>query len=283
MDDGTSRAICNGEKLLCKELQRIHWKNKLHFRQYIYIIVSREGIVCKQITSHDIDNGIITCHSWNPVFEDYTINLEDVIQIFYVKKVVERRIRFYIIMYYLCKKNIYMKNLITLLLLISNFCYSQDHTAPLKLNDKGKLYYQKIFTDSTLRKSELYNSSLRWFIKTSKDSKETLKFSDENSGQILGEITTRCIPGFAVSEYISCDLTIIVKEGKAKILFDQIRATDPKYGDHDIENYYYINGNTQTGKIRTGWKGTKEKMTKPLENLADDWINFIKSNDLQQF
>lgn len=176
-----------------------------------------------------------------------------------------------------------MKKLILLLLTISNFCYSQEHTAPLKLNDNGKLYYEKIFTDSTLSKSELYNRSLTWFIKASHDSKETLKFSDENSGKILGKITARCIPGFAVSEYISCDLTIIVKEGKAKLLFDQIQATDPKYGNNDIENYYYTNGNTKTGKIRTKYQGTKDKMTTPLENLAYDWINFIKSNNSQDF
>lgn len=94
MDDGTSRAICSGEKLLCKELQKIHWRNKLHFRQYIFIIVSNEGIVCKQITNHNMETGEILCHSWNPMFEDYTVNLNDVIQLFYVKKVVERRIRF---------------------------------------------------------------------------------------------------------------------------------------------------------------------------------------------
>lgn len=176
-----------------------------------------------------------------------------------------------------------MKKIIILLLIICNFCYSQEHTAPLKLNDNGKLYYQKIFTDSSLSKSELYNKSLTWFIKASNDSKETLKFSEENSGQILGKVTVRCIPGFAIPEYISCDLTIIVKEGKAKLLFDQIQAMDPKYGNNDIEGYYYTNGNTKTGKIRTKWQGTKDKMIKPLENLADDWINFIKSNNLKDF
>jgi hypothetical protein len=94
MDDGTSRSVCNGDKLLCQELQKIHWVNKLHFRQYIFIIVSNEGIVCKQIISQDVANGTIVCHSWNPMFKDYTINLNDVYQIFYVKKVVERRIKF---------------------------------------------------------------------------------------------------------------------------------------------------------------------------------------------
>lgn len=94
MDDGTSRAICSGDKLLCQELQKIHWNNRLHIRQYIFVIVGTDGIVCKQITNHDLDNGNITCHSWNPLFQDYTVNMKDIYQLFYVKKVVERRIKF---------------------------------------------------------------------------------------------------------------------------------------------------------------------------------------------
>lgn len=93
MDDGTPRSICDGDKLLCQQLQKHHWTSKLHFRQYIFIIVSIEGIVCKQITAHDVESGELTLHSWNPLFKDYNINLRDVYQIFYAKKIVERRIR----------------------------------------------------------------------------------------------------------------------------------------------------------------------------------------------
>jgi hypothetical protein len=94
MDDGTRRAICEGDKLLIKELDRSHWKNKLHFRKALFVVCTKEeGVVCKEIIAHDVENGVITCHSWNPLYDDYTVNLQDqVIQLFYVKKMVERRI-----------------------------------------------------------------------------------------------------------------------------------------------------------------------------------------------
>ncbi|MEN9370672.1 MAG: hypothetical protein RI952_1537 [Bacteroidota bacterium] len=40
MNDGTSRSIQDGDKLLCKELQKHHWTNKLHFNQYLFVIAS---------------------------------------------------------------------------------------------------------------------------------------------------------------------------------------------------------------------------------------------------
>ena len=94
MNDGSARAIQDGDKLLVKELQKHHWKNKLHYKQYLFIIMSREGVVCKQVTGHDIETGQLTCHSWNDLYKDYTVNLEDVYKLFYVKKIVERRIKF---------------------------------------------------------------------------------------------------------------------------------------------------------------------------------------------
>jgi transcriptional regulator with XRE-family HTH domain len=94
LDDGSSRSIQDGDKLLCKELIKDHWKNKLHFKQYLFVIVGPEGIVCKQITDHNPETGEIICHSWNPQYSDYTVNLENVYKLFYVKKIVERRIKF---------------------------------------------------------------------------------------------------------------------------------------------------------------------------------------------
>jgi len=94
MNDGSSRAIMSGDKLLCKELLRHHWSNKLHFKQYIFVIMSREGVVCKQITAHDIETGVITCHSWNELWKDYDVNLNDVYKLLYVKKIVDRKIVF---------------------------------------------------------------------------------------------------------------------------------------------------------------------------------------------
>lgn len=94
MDDNSNRSICDGDKLLVKELQDNYTNKLIPFRQFLFVIVSREGVVCKQITNHDVEKGLITCHSFNPTYSDYTIDLRDVYKLFYVKKIVERRIKF---------------------------------------------------------------------------------------------------------------------------------------------------------------------------------------------
>lgn len=93
MDDGSRNSICDGDKLLCREVRRNLWLPKLHINDWYFIIVHRtKGISIKQITAQD-DNGNITCHSLNELFNDYTVNLDDVIEIYNVIKVVERSMR----------------------------------------------------------------------------------------------------------------------------------------------------------------------------------------------
>lgn len=93
MDDGTRNSICDGDKLLCREVRRDLWLPKLHINDWYFVIVHRtEGIAIKQITAQD-ENGNITCHSLNDMFNDYTVNLDDVAEIYNVIKVVERSMR----------------------------------------------------------------------------------------------------------------------------------------------------------------------------------------------
>lgn len=93
MDDGTRNSICDGDKLLCREVRRDLWLPKLHINDWYFVIVHRtEGIAIKQITAQD-ENGNITCHSLNDMFNDYSINLDDVAEIYNVIKVVERSMR----------------------------------------------------------------------------------------------------------------------------------------------------------------------------------------------
>lgn len=93
MDDGTRNSICDGDKLLCREVRRDLWLPKLHINDWYFVIVHRtDGIAIKQITAQD-ENGNITCHSLNDMFNDYTVNLDDVAEIYNVIKVVERSMR----------------------------------------------------------------------------------------------------------------------------------------------------------------------------------------------
>ena len=93
MDDGSRNSICDGDKLLCREVRRDLWLPKLHINDWYFVIVHRtKGISIKQITAQD-DSGNITCHSLNELFNDYTVNLYDVVEIYNVIKVVERSMR----------------------------------------------------------------------------------------------------------------------------------------------------------------------------------------------
>ena len=62
MDDGSRNSICDGDKLLCREVRRDLWLPKLHINDWYFVIVHRtKGISIKQITAQD-DSGNITCH-----------------------------------------------------------------------------------------------------------------------------------------------------------------------------------------------------------------------------
>lgn len=88
MDDGMKHSYEQGDILLCREIHPDYWKCKLHIRQWdAFVIVHKtEGIVIKQIIDHDVENGIITCHSFNPLYPDFKVNLREVSQLFNVVK-----------------------------------------------------------------------------------------------------------------------------------------------------------------------------------------------------
>ena len=93
MDDNSRLAICDGDKVLAREVRRDLWLPKIHINDWYFVIVHRtKGISIKQITAQD-DKGNITCHSLNELFNDYTVNLDDVVEIYNVIKVVERNMR----------------------------------------------------------------------------------------------------------------------------------------------------------------------------------------------
>lgn len=85
MDNGTTQAFLEGDKLLCREIQQHHWKNKLHLKKWNFVIAHRtEGVLIKRITEHETDKGVVKCHSLNEFYDDVTINLNDVVALFNV-------------------------------------------------------------------------------------------------------------------------------------------------------------------------------------------------------
>lgn len=90
MDDGTSISIPDGTEILVKEYY-LNNGDKLPIRGNLFVIVTTEGTVFKQIVEHNIEQGYIVCHSYNPKYKDYKILLEDILQIFLYRKIVSFR------------------------------------------------------------------------------------------------------------------------------------------------------------------------------------------------
>lgn len=93
MDDGGRMSICDRDIILCRQVSNDLWQSQLHIRDWYFVIVHKGGVVCKQIASHYPDKGTIVCHSLNQLYEDFTLDLNDVIELYNVVKIVDRSVR----------------------------------------------------------------------------------------------------------------------------------------------------------------------------------------------
>ncbi len=85
MDDGSDQALKEHDLILCRNVRKDYWTSKLHIQKWDFVIVHREkGICVKRISKHDVENGVLTLHSLNEMFDDFDVNLSDVDQIFNV-------------------------------------------------------------------------------------------------------------------------------------------------------------------------------------------------------
>lgn len=85
MNDGSVHSILDGDKLLCRELPKIHWTSRLHLNKYYFVIAHKdEGVIVKQIIDHNPETGDIIAHSLNSLFDDLHLNLKDIIALYNV-------------------------------------------------------------------------------------------------------------------------------------------------------------------------------------------------------
>lgn len=86
MDDDSKRSICNGDVVLARDLGREHWVSPLNIKDFPYWIIAYDNtVLCKQIVSHDVENGTITCHSLNDSPEyntDFELKLDSVYKLY---------------------------------------------------------------------------------------------------------------------------------------------------------------------------------------------------------
>lgn len=94
MDDGSSKSLSEGDRVLARSVDRDYWLDGLHTRDWLYFIfVTRyEGIVIKQVVGQDPRQGLFRLHSLNPFYHDFDLHVEDVVAIYNVIEIVSRRL-----------------------------------------------------------------------------------------------------------------------------------------------------------------------------------------------
>jgi plasmid maintenance system antidote protein VapI len=87
MDDGTRNSFEEGDVVLVRELDRLHWKDGLRFIDHPYwIVVFDSSVLIKQIVSQDLEKGTITFHSLNPSpeYSDFVLDMDKIRALYYV-------------------------------------------------------------------------------------------------------------------------------------------------------------------------------------------------------
>ena len=86
MDDNSRNAICSGDIVVGRRVEKDLWRYKIHYNTWpTSIIVHEDGIVIKSIIDHDVEKGTITCRSLNPnkdYYPDYKMDLSKVYELY---------------------------------------------------------------------------------------------------------------------------------------------------------------------------------------------------------
>lgn len=78
--------IKNGDWVIC----RFHEKQYLRTGEVYVLITRSDGIVCKRVQNHISKNGTIICISDNPIFEPYPIEVDNIMEAWWVKGVLTK-------------------------------------------------------------------------------------------------------------------------------------------------------------------------------------------------
>lgn len=94
MNDGSFESYRPGDIVICREVEPYLWKDsRLHYDRRDFVIVCEDGILIKRITSHDVENHLVTIHSLNPEYPDRTLDLIQVRKIFSIVESRQNRAR----------------------------------------------------------------------------------------------------------------------------------------------------------------------------------------------
>ena len=82
--DSMEPTLFEGDKVICSFLEPTLYENAMK-DNYVYVIVTRGDVVVKRVTNKIKESSQIILHSDNNFYEDYTVNLGDIREIWYVR------------------------------------------------------------------------------------------------------------------------------------------------------------------------------------------------------
>lgn len=97
MDDGTRASFEEGDIVLVRELDRIHWRDGLRFKDHpFWVVVFDNSVLIKQIIAQDLETGKITFHSLNPSpeYSDFTLGMDEIRALYYVLQKKPKTVKF---------------------------------------------------------------------------------------------------------------------------------------------------------------------------------------------
>ena len=97
MDNGTRNSFEEGDRVLVRELDRIHWEEGLRFNDHPYwVVVFDSSVLIKQIVKQDLEKGTITFHSLNPSpeYSDFSLDMDRIRALYYVLQKKPKTIKF---------------------------------------------------------------------------------------------------------------------------------------------------------------------------------------------
>lgn len=97
MDDGTRSSFEEGDRVLVRELDRMHWRDGLRFKDHpFWVVVFDNSVLIKQIIAQDLDSGKITFHSLNPSpeYTDFTLYMDEIRALYYVLQKKPKTVKF---------------------------------------------------------------------------------------------------------------------------------------------------------------------------------------------
>ena len=91
MFDGTDKSYNIGDKVLVREWQPKDIGMIKNYYDLVFIIITAEKEYTRAITDFDEDDEIITCMALNSAYEPFTLNINDITELYFVIKLIDKK------------------------------------------------------------------------------------------------------------------------------------------------------------------------------------------------